>query len=122
MRFLEGERGKQVPLVVFDNEPMARLAEQRLRQAGVLCYTRSLGVGPGAWGSAYNLPHALCVYQADATRATEILGLAPAEVAHWARAAPARGRRVVRGLAAVTIIAAWLAAGAVAFLVARLAG
>jgi hypothetical protein len=45
MPFHEGGREKQVRLTVFDNEPMARLAEQRLRQAGVLCYTRSLGGG-----------------------------------------------------------------------------
>jgi hypothetical protein len=122
MALHEGGREKQARLTVFDNEPMARLAEQRLREAGIRCYTRSLGVGPGAWGSAFNLPHALYVYQADSTRATEILGLAPAEMAHRERAALTRGRRVVRGLAAVTIIAGWLAAGAVAFLVARLAG
>jgi hypothetical protein len=101
---------------------MASLAEQRLREAGIPCYTRSLGVGPGAWGSAYNLPHALYVYQADATRAKELLELAPEEMVRRERAGPTRGRRIVKGLAAGAIVAAWLAAGAVAFLVARLAG
>ena len=122
MALLKGGGENQVRLTVFDNEPMARLAEQRLHQAGILCYTRSLGVGPGAWGSAYNLPHALYVHQADATRAREILELAPAGMARRGQAAPARGRRTVRGLAAAVIIAGWLAAGAIAFLVARLAG
>lgn len=122
MTFHGRRREKQVRLTVFDNEPMARLAEQRLRQGGILCYTRSLGVGPGAWGSAYNLPHALYVYQADTTRAREILELAPAKMVRRELVNPARGRRIVKGLAAAAIIAAWLAAAAIAFLVARLAG
>jgi hypothetical protein len=122
MGLLEGERGKQVRLTVFDNEPMARLAEQRLRQAGIPCYTRSLGVGPGATGSAFYQPCALYVYQADATRAREILKLAPAETGHREELGAPRSRRLALTLAAAAIIAAWLAAGAIAFLAVRLTG
>ncbi len=71
---------KQVRLTVFDNEPMARLAEQRLRQQGIPCLTRCLRGGPGLWGSAYNLPHDLLVYESDETEAREVLELAPHEV------------------------------------------
>jgi hypothetical protein len=74
-----GRRGfsdqKQVQLTVFGNEPEARMAEQRLFQEGILCVTRSLGGGPGLWGTAYNLPHGVYVYEEDATRARELLGL-----------------------------------------------
>ena len=55
-----GRRGtsgrKQVQLTVFDNEPEARMAEQRLFQEGIPCVTNSLGGGPGLWVTAYNLP------------------------------------------------------------------
>ncbi len=71
---------QQVRLTVFDNEPTARLAEQRLGQEGIPCVTRSLGGGPGLWGSAYNLPHGLYVYQVDEMRAREVLELTPEEV------------------------------------------
>ncbi len=66
---------KQVRLTVYDNEPMARMAEQRLWQADIPCIVRSLRGGPGLWGSAYNLPHDLCVYEGDEARARTILGL-----------------------------------------------
>ncbi len=71
---------KQVQLTVFDNEPTARMAEQRLGQEGIPCVTRALGGGPGLWGSAYNIPHGLYVYQVDEMRAREVLQLTPAEV------------------------------------------
>ncbi len=70
-------REKQVRLTMFDNEPMARLAEQRLRQQGIPCLIRSLRGGPGLWGSAYNLPHDLYIYESDETAAREVLELAP---------------------------------------------
>ena len=66
---------KQVRLTVYDNEPMARMAEQRLWQSGIPCVIRSLRGGPGLWGSAYNLPHDLCVYENDEARARRVLGL-----------------------------------------------
>ena len=71
---------KQVTLTVFDNEPTARMAEQRLGQEGIPCVTRVLGGGHGLWGSAYNIPHGLYVYQEDEMRAREVLELTPAEV------------------------------------------
>ena len=71
--------GKQVRLAVFNNEPMVRLAEQRLQQAGIPCMSRCLRGGPGLWGSAYNLPHDLFGYEADESQAREVLELAPRE-------------------------------------------
>ena len=70
-------RGKQVRLHIFDNEPMARMAEQRLRSEGIPAMVRSLHGGPGLWGSAFNLPHGLYVFQADVTTARDVLGIAP---------------------------------------------
>ncbi len=74
-------REKQVRLTAFDNEPMARLAEQRLGQIGIPCLIRPLRGGPGLWGSAYNLPHDLLVCEVDAAQAREVLGLEPAQPA-----------------------------------------
>ena len=71
---------KQVRLTDFDNEPMALMAEQRLRQEGIRCFVKSLRGGPGLWGSAYNLPHALYVHQGDEMEAREVLDLVPLEV------------------------------------------
>ena len=70
-------RGKQVRLTGFNNEPMAKLAEQILREEGIPCFTRSLHGGPGLWGSAYNLPHDISVYEEDEVRAREVLELPP---------------------------------------------
>ena len=72
-----GRRGKQVRLTGFDNEPMAKLAEQLLKEENIPCFTRSLHGGPGLWGSAYNLPHDIMVYEADEVRAREVLELPP---------------------------------------------
>ena len=77
MHFSQRNREKQVRLTVFDNEPIARLAEQRLRQAGIPCFIRSLRGGPGLWGSAYNLPHDVYVYASDEDQARQLLELAP---------------------------------------------
>ena len=74
------ERRKQVSLRVFDNEPTARMAEQRLRLEDIPCLIRSLRGGPGLWGTAYNLPHDLLVYEDDEMRAREVLELVPAEI------------------------------------------
>ena len=78
MAFTSRDSEKQVRLTVFDNESMARLAEQRLQQAGIPCFIRSLRGGPGLWGSAYNLPQDLYVYAVDEATAREMLEL-PAE-------------------------------------------
>ena len=72
-------RGNQVPLSMFPNEPLARLAAQRLELAGVPSLVKSLQGGPGLWGSAYNLPHALYVFQSDEARSREILNLGAEE-------------------------------------------
>jgi len=74
----EPER-KQVSLRVFDNEPTARMAEQRLQIEGIPCLVRSLRGGPGLWGTAYNLPHDLLVYEGDESRAREVLQFVPIE-------------------------------------------
>ena len=76
----KNNRRKQVSLAVFDNEPMARLAEQRLWQSDIPCFIRSLRGGPGLWGSAYNLPHDLRVFETDRARAREVLELERAEL------------------------------------------
>ena len=70
-------RRKQIRLTMFNNEPMARLAEQRLRQMGIPCFIQSLRGGPGLWGSASNLPHDLLVYESDETQARQVLELEP---------------------------------------------
>ena len=71
---------KQVRLTVVENEPLARLAEQRLQQENIPCVVRSLGAGPGGWGVATNLPHAIYVKSADEMRARQVLDLSPAEI------------------------------------------
>ena len=70
----ETER-RQVSLRVFNNEPTARMAEQRLQMEGIPCLIRSLRGGPGLWGTTYNLPHDLLVYEQDQVRAIEVLGV-----------------------------------------------
>ena len=70
---------KQVSLRVYDNEPTVRMAEQRLQLEGIPCLVRSLGGGPGLWGTAYNLPHDLLVYEGDESRAWDILKIVPRE-------------------------------------------
>ena len=74
----EAER-KQISLTVFSNEPIARMAEQRLQLEGIPCLVRSLRGGPGLWGTAYNLPHDLLVYREDETRARKVLQVVPPE-------------------------------------------
>ena len=74
--FSEPER-KQVSLRVYDNEPTVRMAEQRLQIEGIPCLVRSLRGGPGLWGTAYNLPHDLLVYDGDEPRAREVLQFVP---------------------------------------------
>ena len=72
---------RQVRLTVFNNEVLARLAEQRLHQEHIPCVVRSLGVGPGGWGVATNLPHAVYVLADEEMLAREVLDLPPAEIA-----------------------------------------
>ena len=72
---------RQVRLAVFGNEALARLAEQRLSQERIPCVVRSLGAGPGGWGVATNLPHALYVLAEEEMLARQLLDIAPAEIA-----------------------------------------
>ena len=114
-------RGKQVRLSIFDNEPMAQMAEQRLRSEGIPAMVRSLHGGPGLWGSAFNLPHGLYVFQADEMDARDVLGMPPPETIE--RGSPGQGsesgpagRRVtsvgIIVVAAVIVIALTLTAPA----------
>ena len=79
MAFSNRRREKQVRVAVFDNEPMARLAVQRLQEMGIPSLTRCLRGGPGLWGSGYNLPHDLVVYESDESQARQVLNLGPSE-------------------------------------------
>ncbi len=66
---------KQVRIAIFNSEPLAKLAEQQLYDSGVPCLLKSLNGGPGLWGSAYNLPHGVYVYERDTAKALDILQL-----------------------------------------------
>ena len=66
---------RQVEVATYENEPLARLSEQRLYQAGIPCVLKSLQGGSGLWGSAYNVPHSLYVYENHLDEAAEVLGL-----------------------------------------------
>ena len=61
------------------------MAAQRLKQEDIRCVVRSLGMGPGGWGVATYLPHALYVNSTDEMVAREVLGLAPEEIAERER-------------------------------------
>ena len=77
----QGHRtGKQVRLTIFENEPVARMAEQRLHLEGIPSMIRPLQGGPGLWGSAYNLPHGSYVFESDANSAKDVLELPPSEI------------------------------------------
>jgi len=79
MGFSRRRKEKQIRVAVFNNEPLVRLAVQRLQEMGIPALTRCLRGGPGIWGSAYNLPHDLVVYESDEDQARELLELGPAE-------------------------------------------
>lgn len=81
---------KQVMLHTYDNEPTARMAEQRLRSVGVPSMVRSLHGGPGLWGSAFNLPHGLYVFETDESKAREVLGLESADSQNYEETSPKR--------------------------------
>ena len=69
-----------IKLTVMASEPLARLAEQRLHHEGIRCMVRTLGAGPGGWGTAANLPYGLYVKEADEMRARQVLELSPMEI------------------------------------------
>ncbi len=85
---------RQVQLVVYDNEPLARLAQQRLQQEDIPCVVRSLGVGPGGWGVATYLPHGLYVEASDEAKSREVLELSPAEIAERESTSSGPAKRV----------------------------
>lgn len=84
----ERER-RLVRLGVWESEPLARLAAARLEEAGIVCTVQSLGVGPGGWGMAANLPHALYVSPLEEEAAHVLLQLEKAPQAPEPRAYPA---------------------------------
>ena len=84
---------KQVSLRVYDNEPTARMAEQRLQLEGIPCLVRSLRGGPGRWGTANNLPHDLLVYEGDEARARDILKVVPREEREGEQLSEMRGEQ-----------------------------
>ena len=71
---------KPVTLEVYSSEPLARMAANRLESEGIPCMVRAVGVGPGGWGLAANVPHALDTWQEDVVHAREVLNLMPAEI------------------------------------------
>ena len=102
-----GRNGKTVTLEVYSSEPLARMAAQRLEQEGILCMVRAVGVGPGGWGVAANIPHALDTWEDDAVLAREVLELLPQELNERLQetaGAPARFPLIV--LAVLGIVAA----------------
>ena len=92
---------KQVSLRVYDNEPTVRMAEQRLQLEGIPCLVRSLRGGPGLWGTAYNLPHDLLVYEGDESRAWDILKI----VSREERKGEQRSQLIPQWMVTATIVA-----------------
>ena len=78
--YRHGDGAKTVTLEVFQSEPLARMAANRLEAEGIRCMVRAVGVGPGGWGLAANVPHALDTWEEDAVAAREVLNLMPAEI------------------------------------------
>ena len=71
---------------------------------GIPCLIRSLRGGPGLWGSAYNLPHDLLVYEDDEMRAREVLDFVPEEILERERAGQKRPTVMPQWMVTVTII------------------
>lgn len=66
---------KQVVVATYNSEPLARLAAQRLQESKINCVVQPIGVGPGGWGFAANLPYALFVHPSDKEHAQVLLHL-----------------------------------------------
>ena len=60
-------------LMIAPNEPMARLWEDILVEAGIPVLVRPGGPGAGGWGSVATFAHDLYVRQDDLARAREIV-------------------------------------------------
>ncbi len=68
-----------VKIAYHETEPLAGLAESRLKEAGIPCLLRSEGVGPGAFGILSVLPYTLWVRQEDESAARDILDNEPTD-------------------------------------------
>ena len=112
---------RQVRLTIFENEPLARLAEQRLNQESIPCLVRCLGAGAGGLGVATNLPHAIYVNSDDEMGARLVLELVPAEIAER-EGQPSRPRYRLSVMVVVVLIvtAAALLFGVAELLIDRL--
>ena len=64
---------EQVRIATFDNEPLARLSQQRLQEEGIPCVLKSLGAGSGAWGGNSFVPHGLYVFSRDREKALGVI-------------------------------------------------
>ena len=64
---------EQVRVATFDNEPLARLWQQRLQAEDIPCVLKSLGVGSGAWGGISFVPHGIYVFSRDRQRAIGVI-------------------------------------------------
>ena len=64
---------EQVRVATFDNEPLARLWQQRLQAEDIPCVLKSLGVGSGAWGGNSFVPHGLYVFSRDRKTAIGVI-------------------------------------------------
>ena len=73
------QNAKTVTLEVYSSEPLARMAAGKLELEGIRCMVRAVGVGPGGWGVAATVPHALDTWEEEADLAREILDIAPTE-------------------------------------------
>jgi hypothetical protein len=60
-------------LMTAPNEPIARMWEQMLAEAGIPALVRPGGPGAGAWGSVATFEHDLYVRQDDLNRARQIM-------------------------------------------------
>ena len=60
-------------LMTAPNEPLARLWEQVLQEAGIPSLVRPGGPGAGAWGSVATFEHDIFVRESDLERAREIV-------------------------------------------------
>lgn len=96
-----------VQIADFEGEPLARLAESRLREVGIASVVRPLGPGPGGWGQAAALPYGLWVQPEDEGIAREVLALPPPAVG----GAPRRLTTTSR-VAFLVVLLALLALGA----------
>jgi hypothetical protein len=60
-------------LITAPNEPIARMWEQILRDAGIPALVRPEGPGMGGWGSVALSPHDLYVRESDLEQARQIM-------------------------------------------------